>query len=67
MAYHATKQRVSNRGIPPDSFLDELVAWDYQAPARARRRDKLRSPGFMHREPPIRLSWTVPHDLRRER
>jgi hypothetical protein len=27
MAYHATKQRVHNRGIPPDSFLDELVAW----------------------------------------
>ena len=27
MAYHATKHQVSNRGIPPDSFLDELVAW----------------------------------------
>lgn len=27
MAYHATKHKVSNRGIPPDSFLDELVAW----------------------------------------
>src|SRR5690349_16204980 len=27
MAYHATKQRVHNRGVPPDSFLDELVAW----------------------------------------
>jgi hypothetical protein len=32
MAYHATKQRVHNRGIPPDSFLDELVAWGKIAP-----------------------------------
>jgi hypothetical protein len=32
MAYKATKQRVSNRGIPPDSFLDELVAWGKTAP-----------------------------------
>lgn len=27
MTYHATKHRVANRGIPPDSFLDELVTW----------------------------------------
>src|SRR5947209_2537754 len=27
MAYNATKNSVSNRGVPPDSFLDELVAW----------------------------------------
>ena len=27
MTYKATKQRVHNRGVPPDSFLDELVAW----------------------------------------
>lgn len=27
MAYHATKQKVLNRGVPPDSFLDQLVAW----------------------------------------
>ena len=27
MAYKALKHRVLNRGIPPDSFLDELVAW----------------------------------------
>jgi hypothetical protein len=27
MGYKATKQQVSNRGIPPDNFLDELVAW----------------------------------------
>ncbi|HEY3705481.1 MAG TPA: hypothetical protein VGL22_10500 [Terracidiphilus sp.] len=27
MAYTATKQHVLNRGVPPDSFLDELVAW----------------------------------------
>ena len=32
MAYHATKQLVSNRGVPPDSFLDELVAWGRIAP-----------------------------------
>jgi hypothetical protein len=27
MAYTAVKQHVLNRGVPPDSFLDELVAW----------------------------------------
>jgi hypothetical protein len=27
MSYNATKKQVSNRGIAPDSFLDELVAW----------------------------------------
>ena len=32
MAYHATKQRVLNRGVPPDNFLDELVAWGRSAP-----------------------------------
>ena len=32
MSYTATKQRVSNRGIPPDDFLDELVAWGKTAP-----------------------------------
>jgi len=32
MAYVATKQRVHNRGVPPDSFLDELVAWGTTAP-----------------------------------
>ena len=32
MAYIATKQRVANRGIPPDDFLDQLVAWGQQAP-----------------------------------
>ncbi len=31
MAYKATKHRVSNRGIPPDSFLDELVRWGKRA------------------------------------
>jgi hypothetical protein len=25
--YQATKQHVSNRGVAPDSFLDELLAW----------------------------------------
>ena len=33
MIYSATKQAVSNRGIPPDSFLDELVAWGVNAPS----------------------------------
>lgn len=32
MAYTATKHRVLNRGVPPDSFLDELVAWGRTAP-----------------------------------
>ena len=32
MAFHATKQRVLNRGVPPDGFLDELVAWGRSAP-----------------------------------
>jgi hypothetical protein len=27
MAYSATKQRVSTRGVPPDDFLNQLVAW----------------------------------------
>lgn len=27
MSYNASKQHVSNRGIPPDSFLDELLVW----------------------------------------
>jgi hypothetical protein len=27
MAYHALKHEVLNRGVAPDSFLDELVAW----------------------------------------
>ena len=32
MAYKATKQRVHNRGVPPDGFLDQLVAWGKIAP-----------------------------------
>ncbi len=28
----ATKGRVSNRGVPPDDFLNELVAWAQTAP-----------------------------------
>ena len=32
MAYKATKQHVYNRGVPPDHFLDELVAWGKIAP-----------------------------------
>ena len=33
MVYNATKQRVYNRGVPPDNFLDQLVAWGRIAPA----------------------------------
>jgi hypothetical protein len=32
MAFQATKQSVSNRGVPPDSFLDQLVDWGKAAP-----------------------------------
>jgi hypothetical protein len=32
MAFHATKHEVSNRGVPPDSFLDQLVDWGKEAP-----------------------------------
>lgn len=32
MTYHAAKHPVHNRGIPPDSFLNELVAWGKVAP-----------------------------------
>jgi hypothetical protein len=32
MAYSALKHRVHNREIPPDSFLNELVAWGKTAP-----------------------------------
>ena len=32
MSYIASKQHVLNRGIPPDDFLDQLVAWGKDAP-----------------------------------
>jgi hypothetical protein len=32
MNYVATKQKVLNRGVPPNDFLDQLVAWGKQAP-----------------------------------
>ena len=32
MAFHATKQKVLNRGVPPDSFLEQLVDWGKVAP-----------------------------------
>lgn len=32
MKYIATKQHVFNRGVPPDDFLDQLLAWGKQAP-----------------------------------
>jgi len=32
MRYIATKQHVLNRGVPPDDFLNQLVAWGKQAP-----------------------------------
>ena len=32
MSYKAVKQAVLNRGVPPDRFLDELIAWGKTAP-----------------------------------
>jgi hypothetical protein len=32
MTFHATKAKVSNRGTPPDSFLESLVLWGKLAP-----------------------------------
>ena len=32
MNFVATKKRVANRGVPPDDFLEQLVAWGKQAP-----------------------------------
>lgn len=32
MPYTATKQHVANRGVAPDGFLDQLVAWGKGAP-----------------------------------
>jgi hypothetical protein len=32
MAFHATKQKVSNQGVPPDDFLEQLVDWGEKAP-----------------------------------
>ena len=32
MTYIATKQHVLNRGVPPDNFLDQLIAWGKTAP-----------------------------------
>jgi len=32
MIFVATKQHVANRGVAPDDFLDELIAWGKQAP-----------------------------------
>ncbi len=32
MAYKATKERVHGRGVPPDKFLGQLVAWGKTAP-----------------------------------
>ncbi len=32
MSYHATKAKVYTRGIPPDSFLAELIEWGKSAP-----------------------------------
>jgi hypothetical protein len=31
MAFHATKQKVFNRGVPPDDFLEQLVNWGKSA------------------------------------
>lgn len=41
MKYLSTKQHVSNRGVPSDDFLDQLVAWGKQAP------DEIFAPNFI--------------------
>lgn len=33
MAFNFLKQKVKNRGVPPDSFLEELIAWGKSAPS----------------------------------
>jgi hypothetical protein len=32
MRYIGAKQHVANRGVPPDEFLDQLIAWGKDAP-----------------------------------
>lgn len=32
MSYIATRERVANRGVPPNDFLDQLIAWGKHAP-----------------------------------
>src|SRR5262245_58951820 len=32
MTFTATKQRVANRGKPPDDFLNQLITWGKEAP-----------------------------------
>jgi hypothetical protein len=32
MVFQSTKQKVLNRGVPPDDFLSQLVSWGKQAP-----------------------------------
>lgn len=41
MGYVATKQHVLNRGVAPDAFLDELVAWGKQAAGEIFARNEL--------------------------
>lgn len=33
MSYTAIKQHVANRGVPPESFLEQLIAWGKVAPS----------------------------------
>ncbi len=32
LVYAALKQHVANRGVPPESFLEALIAWGKSAP-----------------------------------
>ena len=50
MAFRATKQKVLNRGIPPDSFLQELIAWAEQRPTKS--------------SPPTRMQTFIPTSSR---
>jgi len=40
MAFNATKQKVFNRGQPPDSFLEQLVDWGKAAPGEIFERNE---------------------------
>src|ERR1700746_861084 len=44
MSFRAARSQVSNRGIPPVSFLNELVAWGKVAP------DDIFLPSVNHRD-----------------
>src|SRR4051812_13919289 len=56
MAYHAFKHRVHDRGVAPDAFLDEMIAWGTTAPADAFGPDRT-SHGIYLRVLPVLGPW----------